>query len=245
MRRLLNAIGAAYNALTVDLERTMRKSVLGVASVALLALGLGAPSARADIYTWVDASGVTNVSNLPPPEGAKVTKVQHAPPPEILAREDAARDAARQAEAQALAARVRQLEDEARAAPPPDFRPVIPPPPVIQYIVQAPPPPMQQTVEITQPANGYGGYGYGCDPSWFGCWWPGYYPASVFVVTTPKNRNDRFGNNRPMQRGMNGITLIEPRLPPPFGPPLVPTFTPQQKFAVQPSGGSPMRMTRG
>jgi hypothetical protein len=227
----------------VDRERTMRKSVLAVASAALLALGLGAPPARADIYTWIDASGVTNVSNLPPPDGAKVTKVQRALPPEILAREDAARDAARQAEAQALAARVRQLEDEARAAPPPDYRPVIPPPPVIQYIVQAPPPPMQQTVEITQPAYspyGYGGYGYGCDPSWFGCWWPGFYPAGVFVVSTPgKGRNDR-----PVHHGNNMIT---PPLPPPFGPPLVPTFkpSPPQKFAVQPSVGSPMRLTRG
>jgi len=219
----------------------MRKSVLGVAYAVLLALGLGAPSARGDIYTWIDASGVTNVSNLAPPDGANVTKVQRALPPEILAREDAARDAARQAEAQALAARVRQLEDEARAAPPPDFRPLIPPPPVIQYIVQAPPPPMQQTVEITQPAygNGYGGYGYGCDPSWFGCWWPGYYPASVFVVNTPgKGRNDR-----PTHHGNNMIT---PPLPPPFGPPPVP-FKPSQpqKFAVQPPLASPMRLTRG
>jgi hypothetical protein len=208
----------------------MAKSVFGFAAATILALSFAAPIARAEIYTWIDASGVTNVSNLPPPDGVKVTKVQRSLPPEILAREDAARDAARQAEAQALAARVRQLEDEARQMPPPDYRPVLPAPPVIQYIVQAPQPPMQQTVEITQPAYGsygYGGYGYGCDPSWFGCWWPGFYPG-VIVVGPSNSRN----NNRPMHHGNN---VMQPRLPPPFGPPLDP-FKPAfpQKFAVQP-----------
>ncbi len=199
-----------------------------------------APLAHAEIYTWIDASGVTNVSNLPPPDGAKVTKVQHAPPPEIVAREDAAREAARRAETQALAERVRQLEDEARQMPPPDYRPVMAPPPVIQYIVQAPQPPMQQTVEVTQP--GYGGYGYGgygCDPSWFGCWWPGFYPASVIVVGTPN-----VPNKRPIHHGQN---VTGPRLPPPFGPPLVPNFGPSkpQRVVVQPPFTTSLGMKRG
>jgi len=90
---------------------------------------------------------------------------------------------------------------------------------------------MQQTVEISQPAYGpygYGGYGYGCDPSWFGCWWPGFYPSSVIVVSPTNSRN----NNRPMHPGNN---VMQPRLPPPFGPPLAP-FQPStpQRFAVQP-----------
>ncbi|HTS20426.1 MAG TPA: DUF4124 domain-containing protein [Casimicrobiaceae bacterium] len=196
-----------------------------VSPVVLFAtVALAAPLAHGEIYTWVDAAGVTNVSNLPPPDGAKLTKVQHALPPEILAREDAARDAAQRAEAQALAARVQQLEEEARQAPPPDYRPVMPPP-VIQYIVQAPQPPMQQTVEVT-PAyagNGYGGYGYagyGCDPSWFACWWPGFYPASVIVVD-----GSHSNKNRPIHHGQN---MNGPRLPPPFGPPLVPNAGPSQ-----------------
>ena len=33
--------------------------------------------AQADVYTWKDASGRMNVSNLPPPEGAKVGHVVH------------------------------------------------------------------------------------------------------------------------------------------------------------------------
>jgi len=107
----------------------MARGVLGIASAVMFSLA--ASLAHAEIYTWVDASGVTNVSNLPPPDGVKVTKVQRSLPPEILAREDAARDAARQAEAQAFAARAR-LEDEARQMPPPDYRPpMLPPPPVI------------------------------------------------------------------------------------------------------------------
>ncbi|HZI83061.1 MAG TPA: DUF4124 domain-containing protein [Casimicrobiaceae bacterium] len=189
------------------------------AGLVMMMVGMSAPPlARAEIYTWIDASGVTNVSNLPPPDGAKVTKVQHAPPPEIVAREDAARDAARRAETQALAERVRQLEADAaspaRFAPPPDYVPVAPP--VIQYIIQAPSPPMQQTVEVSPPQSGYG-YG-GCDPSWAGCalsWFPGFFP---FVVVQPPLH--------PMRPGHGAPKMTTPRLPPPFGPPLIPNFGP-------------------
>ena len=193
---------------------------------ATLALAFALP-AHADIYTWVDASGNTNVSNLAPPDGVKVTNVQRALPPEIVAREDAAREAARQAETRALAERVRQLESDAARGPPPDYRPPMAPPPVIQYIVEAPQPPMQQSVEITSPAyGGYGYGGYGCDPSWFGCWWPGLYPASVIVVGASNPHH-----NHPIQHGHN---VTGPRLPPPFGPPLVPNFGPQPKMAAPP-----------
>jgi hypothetical protein len=220
-------------------------AALRIAGLALLALGLGTPLARAEIYTWIDAAGVTNVSNLPPPDGAKVTKVQHSLPPEVLAREDAARDAARQAEARALAARVRELEDEARQMPPPDYRPMLPPPPVIQYIVQAPAPPMQQTVEVSQPGYGgygYGGYGYGgygCDPSWYGCAWPWLYPASVIVVDTSHSHGNRPIHHAPFVTG--------PQLPPPFGPPLMPNprGSPPQRFAVQPFATTLMGLRRG
>ncbi|HET9762836.1 MAG TPA: DUF4124 domain-containing protein [Casimicrobiaceae bacterium] len=213
----------------------MPRPFLHAALSATVLLALGLSPAHADIYTWVDASGTTNVSNLAPPDDVTVTKIQRALPPEIVAREDAARDAARKAEADAAAARIRQLESQLAHSPPPDY--VVPAPaPVIQYIVEAPQPPMQQSVEITSPAYGgygYAGYGYagyGCDPSWFGCWWPGFYPASVIVVG-PSNPH-----NHPIQHG-HGVT--GPRLPPPFGPPLVPNFGPQPKMQLPMR--SPMR----
>src|SRR5689334_22941462 len=128
------------------------------AGLVMMMVGMSAPPlARAEIYTWIDASGVTNVSNLPPPDGAKVTKVQHAPPP-----------------------------------------------------------PMQQTVEVSPPQSGYG-YG-GCDPSWAGCalsWFPGFFP---FVVVQPPLH--------PMRPGHGAPKMTTPRLPPPFGPPLIPNFGP-------------------
>jgi hypothetical protein len=198
----------------------MLTDLLRVAVPAILAGVLALPVAHAEIYTWIDASGGTNVSNLPPPDGAKVTKVQHSLPPEIAAREDAARDAARRAEAQALTERVHQLEDEAALAasraPLPDYRPAAPPP-VVQYIVEPQPAPMQQAIETARPQSLYG-YG-GCDPTWWGCglsWFPGVYPASVIVVRSPG-----FRSPRPPHNGQN---VTGPRLPPPFGHPLVPQF---------------------
>ena len=211
----------------------MRRAALQATLSATFLLAVGLAPAHADIYTWVDASGNTNVSNLAPPDGVTVTKVQRALAPEVVAREDAAREAARQAETRALAERVRQLESDAARGPPPDYRPPMAPPPVIQYIVEAPQPPLQQSVEITSPAYGgygYGGYGYGgygCDPSWFGCWWPGLYPASVIVVGASNPHH-----NHPIPHGQHSHSVTGPRLPPPFGPPLVPNFGPQPKMAT-------------
>jgi hypothetical protein len=221
----------------------MLDGTLRAALPATLALAFALP-AHADIYTWVDASGTTNVSNLAPPDGVTLTRVQHSLPPEILAREDAAREAARQAETRALAERVKQLEADAARTPPPDYRPPAAPP-VIQYIVEAPSPPMQQSVEITPPsygAYGYGGYGYagyGCDPSWFGCWWPGFYPASVVVVGTPSSHRSH--------SPQHGHVVTGPRLPPPFGPPLVPNFGPQPKMIAHPMRAiaAPLGLKRG
>src|SRR5947207_10540059 len=72
--------------------------------------------ARADVYTWTDAKGVQNVSNLAPPEGARVDKVVHdvapavVPPPAPVLMPVA--DPVAQMEVQRLAMRVRQLESE-------------------------------------------------------------------------------------------------------------------------------------
>jgi Domain of unknown function (DUF4124) len=222
-------VQASYNDAMATAAATLMR-VLGRATPVVLAglLAQGVPVAQAEIYTWVDASGSTNISNLPPPEGTKVTKVQHALPPEIAAREDAAREAAQRAEAQALTERVRQLEDEARRMPPPDYRPFVPPP-VIQYIVEPQPAPMQQTIEMTQPSP-YGGYG-GCIPSWAGCALSWFYPASVFVVPATTFRSVHPGHGG---HNMNGMAppVTQPRLPPPFGPPLVPQFTPAPAHAA-------------
>jgi hypothetical protein len=81
----------------------------------VLAGTFGLQPAHADLYTWVDASGGVNVSNLPPPEGVRITNVILASAPKTTTRDDDARGAARDAEVQALTERVRQLEDEVTA----------------------------------------------------------------------------------------------------------------------------------
>jgi hypothetical protein len=85
---------------------------LRAAVPAMLAGTFGLQAAHADLYTWVDASGGVNVSNLTPPEGVRITNVIVASPPKTSTRDDEARQAARNAEVQALTKRVRQLEDE-------------------------------------------------------------------------------------------------------------------------------------
>jgi hypothetical protein len=67
--------------------------------------------AHADLYTWVDASGGVNVSNLAPPEGTSITNLVLASAPKPATRDDV-REAARDAEVQALTKRVQQLEAE-------------------------------------------------------------------------------------------------------------------------------------
>jgi Domain of unknown function (DUF4124) len=161
--------------------------------LAALAAALGAQAARADIYTWVDATGAINVSNVAPPDGTRVASVTHASVPGA-ARAEAAREAARQAEVQALAERVRQLEDEAdlarRAAPPPmEYRAIAPPPPVIQYVVMPPAP--QYAANPAPPAYA------GCDPLSVDCgFWnfPGFYPTTVVLLRAPNFR--RFNPGR-------------------------------------------------
>jgi hypothetical protein len=169
----------------------MLTPVLRAALPAVLASTFGLPLAHADIYTWVDASGNINISNLEPPEGVRVSKVTHESAPAAAARE-----AARLAEVQALAERVRQLEDEVefarRPMPPPMEYRGLPAPPVVQYFVNAAPPPVQYPVDMAPPAS------TGCDPTWMGCglWWsPGFYPPSVIVVQAANFRRFPAGRN--------------------------------------------------
>src|SRR5215469_8960386 len=101
---------AAYNG-RAGYRTPMMFSLLRIALPLALAATCGLRAAQADIYTWVDSSGALNVSNLTPPDDAKVLKVVHT--------DDAA---AQKAETQALADRVKQLENQVSMAgsqPPP------------------------------------------------------------------------------------------------------------------------------
>src|SRR3984893_1678700 len=89
----------------------MLTRILRVTLPVVLASTFGLQPAYADVYTWVDASGGVNVSNLAPPEGVRITHVIPASPPKTTTRDDA-REAVREAEVQALTKRVRQLEDQ-------------------------------------------------------------------------------------------------------------------------------------
>jgi len=156
--------------------------------------------ACADVYTWTDAKGFLNVSNLAPPDGARVDKVVHdvapavAPPPAPVLMPVA--DPVAQAEVQTLAMRVRQLEAEV------DFA-RRQPPAVMEYAPN-PPPPVQYAAEfMPQP-------GYGCDQAWNGCGnWFGSYPVGVVVLGAPAFRHRPFpgrGFHRSPMLPMRGQT---------------------------------------
>ena len=173
----------------------MRNRVLWVTSLVMFAGAGGAQVAYADIFTWVDASGRVNISNLDPPADASVTHVVRETAPKSPARDDAAQEALRQAEVRALAERVRQLQDEVAAARRDAARQVeylpAPPPPAAQYGGNWLPPPVQYA-EAAPPS-----YNTGCDPSWAGCgagFWPGFYGPSVVYVRPPYFRHFHSGH---------------------------------------------------
>ena len=185
-----------------------------VVLIPLLATALGSPVACADIYRWVDASGMVNVSNLAPPEGAKVTSITTEPPPRAPSFDSPA-EAARQREMMALAERARELEvialservrhlerevEMRRIAGPAaaDYAP-FPGPRMVQYFAEPAPPPM--------PLRN------GCDLGWAGCGWlSGIYPAGVVVVGS--------SNQRRLRSSHGGHPPVAPR--PVRGPPPTP-----------------------
>ena len=184
----------------------MLRSILRTALLAAIVGTAGSHLARADIYTWADASGAINVSNLNPPEGVRVISVAHATPAATAARENAAREAAQRAETQALEERVRQLESEAEARrqlPPPVVYPVSAAPPPVPYWTGRAPASVQYTVYSSAPA-----YTQSCDPGWLDCGlglFPGFYPTSVVFVRAPGFRRfpagpmrHRFGAPQPV-----------------------------------------------
>jgi hypothetical protein len=157
---------------------------LRIALPVALCGALGVQPAAADIYTWVDASGTINVSNLAPPDGVRVTSVIHATAPAAPAGEQAARDGAREAQMRTLAERVVQLEDEIQVAqrqPPPPllYPPVMPP--LVQYITEVAP--VQYVVNSAPAASpaGCDGTGMDCGLSWV----PLFYPAGIGVLRPP------------------------------------------------------------
>lgn len=159
-------------------------------ALAILVCAVGLQTARADIYTWVDASGTINVSNLAPPNGVSATKVIHENP-----ASSASDDAAREAQLQALTARIGQLEDAIeyaqRPAAPPIVYPMLPAPAptFVTYATELAQPSLQYAADTADSTPS------GCDPSWAGCspgWVPGYYPLSVIVLRAPS-----FGHHPP------------------------------------------------
>src|SRR5437763_8847181 len=122
---------------------TMLTRLLRTALPVALGATFGLQTAHADIYTWVDAAGSINVSNLAPPDDVHVTKVMHASASAAATGDEPARDTTRLAEMRALAERVRQLEDEVESArrqvPPPVDSRVVPMPPMVQYVVNPAP----------------------------------------------------------------------------------------------------------
>jgi hypothetical protein len=192
----------------------MFAQLFSIALASMLACTLGLRVAQADVYTWTDASGRVNVSNLAPPEGARVSHVVHEAPPPVAAVNDSAREAARQAQLRALSERVQQLEAEAnlaRDAVPSDLmypRVAAPaPPPSVQYNVTVLPSAPQYNAE--PPPQNYPS----CDPAWSGClsWWgASFYPTPVVVYRAPNfRRGQPFRGEHPFH-GQHRVTATSP-----------------------------------
>ena len=152
-------------------------------------------SATADVYTWVDAKGNVNVSNLKPPAGVRVTSVAREDP-DAAARAEAARTAAREAEMRKLSERVAELErtadDVSRMPPPPPMYAAPPPQPTQLIVTVMPPePPAPEGPSAYAPYAGCGA---------FDClapWGLGYYGVPVVVVGSNFGRR---GHGRPRMR---------------------------------------------
>jgi hypothetical protein len=183
------------------MERRMSKRIARLAWACAPAGLLLIASATADVYTWVDAKGNVNVSNLKPPAGARVTNIAREDP-EAAARADAARTAARDAEMRKLSDRVAELE-RANDAPPPAYAaPPLPPPQVTQLVVTVmpPEPPMSAPPDYAPYAS--------CGA--FDClapWGVGYYGVPVVAF------GSNFGRNRHRMRPQPKTTQAQAVIP--------------------------------
>jgi hypothetical protein len=160
-----------------------------VFAVAALAAAFAAP-AWADIYTWTDASGRVNISNVEPPQDVHPRRIAQTP---VQKKEsDAARAATQASEVEALKARVAELESQVELAQqesaPPLAYPIAAPvaPRVVVVTPPAPPPIAYAPPPDVAP----------CDPLVFGC--PAFgYPVNVVVIKQPRfHRHDRFRGDR-------------------------------------------------
>jgi hypothetical protein len=184
----------------------------GVGALAFIVAVAASVSAHADIYTWVDAKGNVNLSNLPPPQDARVTQVFREDPA-VHVSSDAARAAARSDEVKALAERVTQLEQDLDAAKrvPPAVA-YAPPPPVV---ISAPNPPVFAQAIVAPPTPAY----TDCTDPWASCFFPGYpgfYPSGVVVLSAPAQHGFHRarpgnGHRRPMMQ------VARPAVPTPVG----------------------------
>jgi len=184
---------------------------------------LSAPFARADIYTWVDASGVMNVSNLPPPENVRHMNVVRAAPKE--AQDAAFREAAREAEMRALNERVQQLQADVErsrreTASLPTFAAQSP----MQY---APAQPAPYVIVVSPPAPAYPETASGCNYAWGNCglgFWPGFYPSGVVVLHDRQFRHGHRHHHGHAHHHGRGFNQGGSRFPSPsHAPPLVRT----------------------
>jgi hypothetical protein len=192
----------------------------------MIAALVAAPPVRADIYTWIDASGRLNVSNLDPPAGVDVVRVDRTappkPPPPAPARDEALA---------ALSDRVAALQDElARRDATPRVIYAAPPPDAPTFDASAydaapayPAPAIQQWISVygTAPPPAAGT----CDPSWWGCayGWGAYgYPGVIVVPAMQSHGIAKPPHRRPPHAG-NPIASPRPPsvgpVPPPFLPP--------------------------
>ena len=140
--------------------------------------GTGLAPAHADIFTWTDASGRTNISNVEPPKDAHARRIVQKEAPRKPV-DEASRAAAQAAEMQALRDRVSELEAEVdqakQRANVQAYRAPLPAPaPVV--VVTAPPAYAPSPAVYPGPADFAT-----CDALTFGC--PAFgYPVNVVVL---------------------------------------------------------------
>ena len=176
-----------------------------------------ATPAEADIYTWVDASGNLNLSNLAPPEGSRVTQVFREDPA-LRASAEAAHAATQREELRALSERVTQLERDLDAASHPAAPPVVYPPAAPAQVVyeQATPAPVPYPYAVAQTIVAPATPGYAdCSSPWASCMSPGYfayYPSSIVVVSAPARHRAH-----PFRRPQRAASPALPHFPMPVG----------------------------
>jgi hypothetical protein len=184
--------------------------------VLALATGMTAGAARADIFTWVDKDGITNVSNEAPPEGVRVSKVVRTAP------KDPAREAAaRQAEVRALHARVDELSKEVEQSRNDALPPPYAAPPAMAFVPPAPPAPTVVVTVFNQPAQQPEvAPAAGCDYTFGGCG-VGFFPGYAYYLPASQrgfHRPHRKWSGAPMPSPTRAGALIPPLIPYPAAP---------------------------